>query len=84
MPSRKTESPQDFPSSAPAPASDCSSLSGHLSEVLANRRALGLSERIPCLTPYVEPLPPLSESEEQKSWSSGTSTPMPAGSGSME
>ena len=33
-----------------------SSPSGHLSEVLANRRALGLSNRIPCLTPYVTAL----------------------------
>lgn len=28
-----------------------------LSEVLTNRKALGLSDRIPCLTPYLAPLP---------------------------
>lgn len=46
--------PQTSPSSAPAQANDSSSPSGHLSEVLANRRALGLSARVDCLTPYVE------------------------------
>ena len=25
--------------------------------VLAHRKALGLSDRIPCLTPYIAPLP---------------------------
>lgn len=49
--------PQTSPSSAPAQGNDASSASGHLSEVLANRRSLGLSARVACLTPYVE-LPP--------------------------
>ena len=50
--------PQTSPSSELQQANDSSSPSGHLSEVLANRRALGLSNRIPCLTPYVAPLRP--------------------------
>lgn len=49
--------PQTSPSSAPPQANDSSSPSGHLSEVLANRRSLGLSARVDCLTPYVE-IPP--------------------------
>ncbi len=59
----KSESRPDSPPRVPTKANDSRSPSGHLSEVLANRRSLGLSNRIPCLTPYVEPLPPSMASE---------------------
>ena len=35
---------------------DSQSTAPDLTEVLANRKARGLSDRIPCLTPYVSPM----------------------------
>lgn len=57
MPTKTLEGGLEPQQSELQQANDSSSPSGHLSEVLANRRALGLSNRFPCLTPYVEPLP---------------------------
>ncbi len=75
MPTKTLEGGLEPQQSELQQANDSSSPSGHLSEVLANRRALGLSNRIPCLTPYVEPLPesgPAGESLPGDGWSGRT------------
>lgn len=60
---------------------DTSDPPGDLNETLARRRTLGLSSRIHCLTPYVAPWPPSSDSPEAASASpsSETSTPKKPG-----
>ena len=75
MPTKTMEGDPESQPSELQELCDSSSPSGHLPEVLANRRALGLSNRIPCLTPYVEPLPesgPAGESLPGDGWSGRT------------